>query len=34
MKVKEILKKVVKMYFDGLNEMYGPVLRAGINPFV
>lgn len=32
--MKKILKKVLKMYFDSFNEMYGPVIRAGVNPFV
>lgn len=29
-----ILKKLFKAYVDGLNEMYGPAIRAGINPFI
>lgn len=32
--MKKILKKIIKAYMDGVNEMYGPALRAGINPFV
>ena len=33
-KMMKFIKKVVKFYFDGLNEMYGPAIRAGVNPFV
>lgn len=32
--MKKILKKVLKMYFNSFNEMYGPAIRAGVNPFV
>ena len=31
--MKRFFKKLLKAYFDGVNEMYGPVIRAGINPF-
>ena len=31
--MKKFFKKLLKAYFDGVNEMYGPVIRAGINPF-
>jgi len=32
--MKRFLKRLLKAYFDGVNEMYGPAIRAGINPFV
>ena len=32
--MKKLIKKLIKGYFDGLNELYGPALRAGINPFI
>ena len=32
--MKRFLKRLLKAYFDGANEMYGPAIRAGINPFV
>ena len=31
--MKRFFKKLLKAYFDGVNEMYGPAIRAGINPF-
>ena len=31
--MKRFLKRLLKVLFDGVNEMYGPVIRAGINPF-
>ena len=33
-KVKRILKRLGKNYLKGLNEMYGPCLRCGVNPFI
>ena len=30
----KILKKILKAYFEGLNQLYGPALRAGVNPFI
>lgn len=32
--MKKFLKKMLKMYFNGLSEMYGPAIRAGVNPYV
>lgn len=32
--MKKILKRFLKAYFEGVNEMYGPAIRAGINPFI
>ena len=32
--MKKFLKKVLKFYLDGINEMYGPAIRAGVNPFL
>lgn len=32
--MKKFLKKILKAYVDGLNQMYGPAIRAGINPFL
>jgi len=32
--MKKFIKKLIKGYLDGLNELYGPALRAGINPFI
>jgi hypothetical protein len=32
-KVKNLFKKVGRMYLNGFNQMYGPALRYGINPF-
>ena len=32
--VKKFVKKIIRGYFNALNEMYGPVLRDGINPFI
>ena len=32
--MKKFIKKIIKGYFKGLNEMYGPAIRAGINPFI
>jgi len=33
-KIKNFFKKMLKAYLDGANEMYGPAIRAGINPFI
>lgn len=33
-KVKNLLKRCVKGYINGLNEAYGPCLKAGVNPFI
>ena len=33
-KVKRILRKLGNNYLKGLNEMYGPCLRCGVNPFI
>ena len=33
-KVKNLLKRCVKGYISGLNEAYGPCLKAGVNPFI
>lgn len=30
--MKKFLKRLFKVYVDGINEMYGPALRAGVNP--
>lgn len=30
----KIVKKILRAYFNGLNELYGPALRAGVNPFL
>ena len=32
--MKKFLKRVLNAYVKGLNEMYGPAIRAGINPFI
>ena len=32
--MKKFLKRLLKAYFEGVNEMYGPAIRAGINPFI
>lgn len=32
--MKKFFKKLIKAYLDGMNEMYGPAIRAGINPFM
>lgn len=32
--MKKFLKKMLKAYFKGVNEMYGPAIRAGINPYI
>ena len=32
--MKKFLKRLLKVYFEGVNEMYGPAIRAGINPFI
>lgn len=32
--MKKFIKKILKAYLDGMNEMYGPAIRAGINPFM
>ena len=32
--MKRFLKRLFKAYLDGINEMYGPAIRAGINPFL
>lgn len=33
-KMKKFLKKIGKEYMKGINEMYGPCLRCGVNPFI
>ena len=32
--MKKFIKKILRAYFEGMNEMYGPAIRAGINPFL
>ena len=32
--MKNFLKKVLKAYFKGVNQMYGPAIRAGVNPYI
>ena len=32
--MKKFLKKVLSAYVEGFNEMYGPAIKAGINPFL
>ena len=32
--MKKFLKRLLKAYFEGVNEMYGRAIRAGINPFI
>ena len=32
--MKKFIKKVIRCYLDAMNEMYGPAIRAGINPFL
>ena len=32
-KFKKLLKKAGRSYVRGLNEMYGPCIRYGINPY-
>ena len=32
--ILNIIIMLVKKYFDGMNNFYGPVLRAGVNPFI
>lgn len=33
-KVKNLLKRCVRGYINGLCEAYKPCLRAGVNPFI
>lgn len=33
-KTKRILKKLGRNYLEGLNKMYGPCLKCGVNPFL
>ena len=33
-KTKKILRKFGTFYVKGLNEMYAPCLKYGVNPFV
>ena len=33
-KVKKFVKKVGRAYMKGVMEMYGPVINAGLLPFV
>ena len=33
-KTKKILRKFGIFYVKGLNEMYAPCLKCGINPFI
>lgn len=33
-KLKAILKKFGAKYMQGVNEVYGPCIRYGINPFI
>ena len=33
-KVKNSIKKLGKAYMKGVIEMYGPVINAGLNPFI
>lgn len=32
--MKKLIKKVAKFYFNGMKEMYGPAIKAGINPYI
>lgn len=32
--MKKFLKKVLSAYVKGFNEMHGPAIKAGINPFL
>ena len=32
--LKKFLKKVLSAYVKGFNEMHGPAIKAGINPFL
>lgn len=31
--MKKFLKKILKAYLDSFNEMYGPAIRYGVNPY-
>jgi hypothetical protein len=33
-KVKRLFKRLKSCYVKGFTEMYGPALKAGVNPFV
>jgi len=33
-KVKNLFKKIGRAYTKGFNQMYGPVINCGINPFL
>lgn len=33
-KVKNLFKKMGRIYVDNFNKTYGPVIRCGINPFI
>lgn len=33
-KVKSFFKKVGKAYMQGVNELYGPLIRYNISPFI
>lgn len=33
-KVKKFVTKIGKFYLNSMNEMYGPALRCGVNPFI
>lgn len=33
-RVKNFIKKVGHFYADAFNEMYGPILKCGINPIM
>ena len=33
-KTKKILRKFGAIYVKGLNEMYAPCLKSGINPII
>ena len=32
--MKKFLKKVLSAYVERFNELYGPVIKAGVNPFL
>lgn len=33
-RVCNLVKKIGKMYFESIAKMYGPVINAGVNPWV
>lgn len=32
-KVRNLIKKLTKAYFEGYVQMYGPAIEAGCHPF-